>query len=65
MDINDVYARRAKERGVKLTINADAHSINGLGMLKWGLYMARRAALTAEDVINTYSLARLRATLKK
>jgi DNA polymerase (family 10) len=64
MDLNDTYAKRAKERGVKLTINSDAHSTKGLGLLPWGLRMARRAGLTAEDVINTYPLPKLRATLK-
>ena len=64
MDMNDVYARRAREKGVKITINADAHSPAGLGLLRWGLYTARRAALTPDDVINTYPLAKLRKTLK-
>lgn len=64
MDLNDYYARRAKEKGVRITVNADAHSPAGLDLLRWGLYMARRAGLTPEDVINTYPLERLRATLK-
>jgi DNA polymerase (family 10) len=64
MDINDIYARRACERGVKITVNADAHSIKGLSLLRWGLYTARRAGLTPEDVINTYRLPRLLAILK-
>jgi DNA polymerase (family 10) len=64
MDLNDSYARRAKEKGAKLTVNADAHSTQGLGLLPWGLFMARRAGLTKEDVINTYSLERLKQTLK-
>ncbi len=65
MDLNDVYARRAKEKGVKITINTDAHSINGLGTLPWGLCMARRAGLTPEEVINTYPLAQLREVIGK
>jgi DNA polymerase (family 10) len=64
MDMNDGYARRAKEKGAKLTVNADAHSPQGLGLLPWGLFMARRAGLTAEDVVNTYPLSRLRQALK-
>ena len=64
MDLNDVYAKRAKEAGVKLTINADAHSVAGLGLLSWGLCMARRAGLTKDDVINTYSLPELREWLR-
>ncbi len=64
MDLNDVYARRAKEMGAKLTVNSDAHTPAGLGLLPWGLLMARRAGLTASDVINTYDLPTLRAALK-
>ena len=64
MDLNDVYARQAKEQGARLTINADAHSPAGLGLLTWGLYMARRAWLTPADVINTYPLAEMRGLLK-
>lgn len=64
MDLNDVYAYRAKQAGACLTVNSDAHSPAGLGLLPWGLYMARRAWLTADNVINTYNLPRLRATLK-
>jgi DNA polymerase (family 10) len=64
MDLDDRYARRAKEAGVKLTINADAHSTAGLGHLFWGLQMARRAWLGPDDVINTFPADRLRAALK-
>jgi DNA polymerase (family X) len=60
MDLRDEYARRAKARGVKISVNADAHSPAGLGLLPWGLSMARRAGLTAPDVINTYPLSELR-----
>ncbi|MBC8102139.1 MAG: DNA polymerase/3'-5' exonuclease PolX [Cytophagales bacterium] len=65
MDLHDGYARRAKEKGVKLTVNADAHSAQGLALLPWGLFMARRAGLIPDDVINTYDLQRLRAVLQK
>lgn len=65
MDLKDAYARRAKAAGAKLSVNADAHSAAGLGNLSWGLCMARRAGLEAEDVVNTWPLARLRASLKR
>lgn len=64
MDLNDDYVRRGKDLGVKFTINSDAHSTGGLGLLPWGLHMARRAGLTAGDVINTYPLERLREAVK-
>jgi DNA polymerase (family 10) len=65
MDLSDAYARQAKDAGVRLTINADAHSTSGLDMLPWGLCMARRAGLTPDDVINTYPLEKLRAVLAR
>ena len=64
MDLSDHYVRRGKELGVRFTVNTDAHSTGGLGLLPWGLRMARRGGLTAEDVINTFGLARLREVLK-
>lgn len=64
MDVNDVYARRAKEAGVRLTVNTDAHSVEGLDQLFWGLQMARRAWLEPADVVNTYDLQALHTVLK-
>jgi DNA polymerase (family 10) len=52
MDLNDVHARLAKERGAKLVIDSDSHSTGGFGMLAWGVTVARRAWLTADDVLN-------------
>jgi DNA polymerase (family 10) len=59
MDLEDVYARRAKEMGVPLSINTDAHSEADLDVLPFGVATARRAWLTADDVINTWSADRL------
>lgn len=60
MDLDDRSAAAAKAAGVVLSVNADAHSTVGLGLLPWGLCMARRAGLSADDVINTWTLERLR-----
>jgi len=60
MDLDDSAAFAAKEAGAVLSVNADAHSTAGLGLLPWGLCMARRAGLEPDDVINTWSLERLR-----
>lgn len=65
LDLSDEHARYAKSIGGKLTVNADAHSTAGLDWVTWGLKMARRAGLEADDVINTYYLARLREFLKR
>jgi DNA polymerase (family 10) len=53
MDLNDLHARRAKERGVKVVISSDSHSTGGLAVLRWGVAVARRAWLTPDDVLNT------------
>ena len=53
LDLDDMHARRARERGVQLVIDSDAHSPAALGNLRWGVAVARRAWLEAEDVLNT------------
>jgi len=55
LDINDVGARRAKELGVKLAIGTDAHSIEQLSAMEFGLAVARRAWLSAQDLLNSLS----------
>jgi len=59
LDLNDIHARMAKEMGAKLIINTDAHSIAQLGLMKYGVFTARRGWLEKEDVINTYTLKKL------
>ncbi len=65
LDLDDVYARRAKELGIPLSINTDSHSEADFNMLPFGVAIARRAWLTAEDVINTWPTEKLLGWLKK
>ncbi|MCX5713418.1 MAG: DNA polymerase/3'-5' exonuclease PolX [Candidatus Omnitrophica bacterium] len=65
LDLNDIHAHRAKEMGVKLAVNTDAHALEQLETVKYGLAMARRGWLSAEDVINALPLERLLKELKK
>lgn len=65
LDLNDIHARHAAERGVRLTISTDAHSVAALGLTRWGVAVARRAWLTPEHVLNTRPLEGLRATLRR
>jgi len=53
LDLNDVHAKLARDRGVRLVISSDAHSVNALQSVRWGVVTARRAWLTPEDVLNT------------
>ena len=65
LDLNDVHARGAIEAGVMLSINTDAHSIEGFEEIPMGIMVARRAAATKEHVINCMSLEKLRAFIGK
>lgn len=65
LDLDDLYARRAKELGVLITINTDAHSEADFDLLHYGVAIARRAGLTREDVINTWTPKKLLDWLKK
>jgi DNA polymerase (family 10) len=64
LDVNDVYARRAVELGCRLAVNCDAHAVEGMGVAEYGIGVARRAGLTAADVVNTRPLAEMLALLK-
>jgi DNA polymerase (family X) len=65
LDLNDVNARLAKQRGAKIVINSDAHSRNALGVTRWGISMARRAWLEPADVMNTRGVEEFRRSLRR
>jgi DNA polymerase (family 10) len=65
MDLSDVNARLAREQGVTLVIDTDAHSIANLDLMRYGLFVARRAGLTKEDVLNAWPRERMRKALRK
>jgi DNA polymerase (family 10) len=65
LDLNDAHARAARERGIPLVISTDAHSVNALSRLQWGVQVARRAWVQAGDVINTRPVNELRARLRR
>jgi DNA polymerase (family 10) len=61
LDLPDELIRRALRHGVKFAIDTDAHSTGHLENLRYGIGTAQRGWLTAPDVINTWSLAEVRA----
>ena len=60
LDLDPQFVRMAKNAGVLLAVNTDAHDIRLLARRKSGLNVARRGWLTKSEVINTYSLEKLR-----
>jgi DNA polymerase (family X) len=65
LDLDDVLARRARDRGVKLVIDSDGHSPAALGNIRWGTMVARRAWLEPMDVLNTLPFRLFRASLRR
>jgi len=65
LDLYDIYCQMAKEQGVPVSINSDAHSINDFNYLAFGVAQARRGWMEKDDVLNTRSLTQLRKLLKR
>jgi DNA polymerase (family 10) len=64
LDLNGTWARRASKLGARFTVSSDAHATNELDSMRFGIGSARRAWLTADDVLNTRPVDELRALLK-
>ncbi|MFP4484581.1 MAG: DNA polymerase/3'-5' exonuclease PolX [Spirochaetaceae bacterium] len=65
LDLPDADARRAAEAGVMIAVSTDAHSTRNLDYMRFGVGQARRAWLTAKDVLNTRSLKELQQVLRR
>ncbi|MCZ0938082.1 MAG: hypothetical protein OXJ55_05575, partial [Caldilineaceae bacterium] len=65
LDLSADHARLAVGQGCTLVINSDAHSIDQLELMRYGVHTARRAWLRAEDILNARPLDELLALLKR
>ncbi len=65
IDLNDINCRRARELGAKIAINTDAHHVDQLDQMLFGVITARRGWIEKDDVINTYSFDKLMKALKR
>ncbi len=63
LDLPDVHCQAAREAGVKFTISTDAHKLENLAWMRYGIDAARRGWLTKKDVLNTATLKQLRKRL--
>lgn len=53
LDLDWRWVRRGKQLGCRFSINPDAHHTDGYDDVRYGVIMARKAGLTAADVVNT------------
>jgi DNA polymerase (family X) len=65
LDLEDIYARRAIELGIPLSINCDAHTPEHFDLIEFGLATARRGWVEAQHVINTWESERLLEWLQR
>lgn len=65
LDLDPRWVRRAREVGVRIVIDTDAHSPSQLGFMRYGVLVARRAGLGPGDVLNAHDLDHLRAHRKR
>jgi DNA polymerase (family 10) len=65
LDLNDVNIKKAKEMGVKMVINTDAHYIDEMRFIEYGIAQARRGWAEKEDIINCWPLEKMLKFLKK
>ncbi|MFT5904886.1 MAG: DNA polymerase (family 10) [Cryomorphaceae bacterium] len=59
LDMDWRHWKKAKEKGVKCSINPDAHRTEQLQYLSYGVRLARKGWLTKDDVINTKNLSEI------
>jgi DNA polymerase (family 10) len=64
LDLPDTLVREAVKLGVKLTFGTDAHHIDGMNNMMFGISVARRGWATAGDIINTRNLIDFEKLLK-
>lgn len=64
LDINDTYAKRAKEMGIPIVIATDTHVTNQFDYMRYGVSIARRGWLEKDDVLNTLEADKLLKQIK-
>lgn len=65
LDLVDIYCQVAKDEGVLVSIDSDAHSVFDFDNLRFGIGQARRGWLARQDVLNTRPLEALRPLLRR
>ena len=64
LDLKDTHCKMAIESQVMLAIGTDAHSIDGLGLMGFGVATVARGWATKTDVLNTFSAAKIKRFAK-
>jgi len=65
LDLNDLNIKHGKDIGVKFIIGTDSHNINHLNFMRYGIATARRGWLNKEDILNTYSIEKIKTIFRR
>jgi DNA polymerase (family X) len=65
LDLPDNLIKEAVKRKVKMIINTDSHEISQMGLMKYGVAMARRGWAQKEDILNTLSYGKIKNIILK
>ena len=65
LDLSDLHVTMARQAGVKLVIGTDAHRVEELGCMGYGVDQARRGWCEAKDIGNTQSLEGFRKLIQR
>ncbi len=63
LDLDDYHTKLAKEKKIRFVLGTDAHNLNHLLFMKFGIATARRGWLEKKDVLNTYKLKEIEKML--
>jgi DNA polymerase (family 10) len=64
LDLDPVNTRKAAARGIKFILSSDAHSVRGLGAVRYAVGMARRARIRTSQVLNSLPTDELAAAIR-
>jgi len=65
LDLNDLHVAMARQAGVRVVIGTDAHRVEELACMRYGVDQARRGWCEAKDVANTLNLEMFRKLIQK
>lgn len=65
LDLQDTHVMRARELGLPIVISTDAHRVDDLALIRYGVEQARRAWLESHDVVNTWPWRKVERFLGK
>src|SRR5437660_2189601 len=65
LDMDWRFVHRARNKGMKIPIDPDAHTLEGLDDMRYGIGIARKGWLSAGDVVNTMKTEALLKVLKE